>query len=251
MQAAKRKDLTRRSRRSPRKQNQPKPAAKRCRQAGQATQPVWAEEPSLPSRPPRPRSKNSTLGCSGRQLSLNDVYIHAGKVLATGSAAKSLVGKKVKLLFNEGKTVATTTVTANGEFKTTAPLPPANIREAVSTRYTAEIGKLKSLHLKLTRRLQLEPPKATGHTVTLTGQVTLPLTKPAAPILVEQQLECGKSTIAARITPPASGRFHITITVPANAKAAVYQLKSSVAANTHATTHGFTTYSLPLPITLG
>ncbi len=118
-------------------------------------------------------------------------------------------------------------------------------------RYTAEIGNLKSLHLKLTRRLQLEPPRASGQTVTLTGQVTLPLTKPVAPIVVEQQLECGKTSIAARVTPPANGRFHITITVPASARAGVYQLKSSVAANIHATAHGFTTYSLPLPVLIG
>jgi hypothetical protein len=39
--------------------------------------------------------------------------------------------------------------------------------------------------------------------------------------------------------------------VSANAKAGIYQLKSSVAANTHATTHGFTTYSLPLPAIIG
>jgi hypothetical protein len=78
-----------------------------------------------------------------------------------------------------------------------------------------------------------------------------PLTKPVAPVVVEQQLECGKTTLAKRFTPTASGRFHLTLTVPANAKAAIYTLKSSVAANPHATRHGFTTYSLPLPVLLG
>ncbi|HXR29158.1 MAG TPA: hypothetical protein VN772_06220 [Solirubrobacteraceae bacterium] len=102
-----------------------------------------------------------------------------------------------------------------------------------------------------TRRLLLEPPKASGTTVTLTGQVTLPHTKPIAPIVVEQQLECHRTTIAKRFTPPASGRFHVTVTVPAIAKAGIYTLKSSVAANAHATRHGFTTYSLPLPVILG
>ena len=70
------------------------------------------------------------LGCSGSQLVLNDVYIHGGHVVISGSAAKSLVGKKVKILFNEGKQVATATVGANGQYATTAPLPPAKIREA-------------------------------------------------------------------------------------------------------------------------
>jgi hypothetical protein len=167
-------------------------------------------------------------------------------VLAIGSAAKSLICKTVKILLNEGRTVATTKVAANGEFKT--PLPAASIRDAISTRYTAEIGKLKSLHLKLTRRLQLKPPKASGRLVALTGQVTLPLTKPVAAVLVEQQLECGRALVIARITPPASGRFHITINVPASAKAGIYPLISSVAANIHATKHGLGTFSLPLPL---
>jgi hypothetical protein len=190
------------------------------------------------------------LGCDKTQLVLNDAYIHGGRVLLSGSAAKSLVGKQVKILFNERKPVATATVGANGQFATTAPLPPAKIREALSTRYSAEIGKVRSLHLKLTRRLLLEPPKASGTTVTLNGQVTLPLTKPVAPVTVEQQLECGKTTVVKTFTPPASGRFDITLTVPASARAGIFRLISKVAANEHAVKHGFTTFSLPLPVAL-
>ena len=93
------------------------------------------------------------LGCTNTQLVLNDVYIHGSRVLLSGSAASSLVGKKVKILFNEGKQVATATVEANGQYTTTAPLPPAKIRDNLSTRYTAEVGKLRSVHLKLVRRL--------------------------------------------------------------------------------------------------
>jgi DNA-binding beta-propeller fold protein YncE len=190
------------------------------------------------------------LGCSGARLVLNDVYIQGGHVEIRGSAAKSLVGKRVKILFNEGKQVATATVEANGQYTTTAPLPPAKIRDNLDTRYTAEVGKLRSVHLKLVRRLLLEPPKASGTTVTLTGQVTLPLTKPIAPVVVEEQLECGKTTIAKTVTPAASGRFDITVTVPANAKAGIFRLTSKVAANKHSVKHGFTTFSLPLPVVL-
>ena len=190
-------------------------------------------------------------GCSGSPLVLNDVYIQGSHVEIRGSAAKSYVGKKVKILFNEGKSVATATVEANGQYTTTAPLPPAKVRDNLNTRYTAEIGKLRSVHLKLVRRLLLEPLKASGTTVTLTGEVTPPLTKPIAPVTVEQQLECGKTTVAKTFTPPASGRFHITITVPANARAAIFRLTSKVAANKHSVTHGFTTFSLPLPVAIG
>jgi len=190
-------------------------------------------------------------GCSSSPLVLNDVYIQGSHVFLSGSAAKSLVGKKVKILFNEGKQVATATVEANGQYTTTAPLPPAKIRDNLNTRYTAEIGKLRSVHLKLVRRLLLEPPKASGTTITLAGQLTLPLTKPIAPVTVEQQLECGKTTVAKTFTPAANGHFHITLTVPANAKAAIFRLTSKVAANKRSVTHGFTTFSLPLPVAIG
>lgn len=48
--------------------------------------------------------------------------------------------------------------------------------------------ELRPLHLKLLRRLLLEPLKASGTTVTLTGEVTPPLTKPVAPVTVERTL---------------------------------------------------------------
>jgi hypothetical protein len=196
-------------------------------------------------------SEELRLGCSKSQLVLNDAYIHGSRVILLGSAARSLAGKKVTILFNEKKPVATATVQADGDFATTAALPPAKIRDALTTRYSAEIGSVRSLHLKLVRRLLLEPPKAGGDTVTLTGRVTKPLTKPIAPIVVEQQLECGKTTIAKQFTPAASGVFHITLTVPAGTTAAIYTLKSKVAANARALAKGFKTYSLPLPVAIG
>jgi hypothetical protein len=183
---------------------------------------------------------------------LNDAYIHGNRVALAGGAVKNLIGKTIKILFGTAlKQVATAVVQSNGQFATTAPLPPARIREALSTRYEAAYGKDRSLHLKLTRRLLLEPPRFSAGVVTLTGRESLPLTKPVAPIVVEQQLECGHTTIAKTITPPKSGLFHITVAVPARAKAGIFTLKSKVAANSHSLAHGFTTYSLPLPVVLG
>jgi hypothetical protein len=190
------------------------------------------------------------LGCSKRSLVLNDVLIHGGRVALEGSAAKSLVGKRVKIVFDGRAQVATATVAADGEFATTAPLPPARLRNGNSARYMAEEGGLRSLDLKLTRRLSLEPPVASGGAVTLAGQVLPPLTKPVAAVSVQQQLECGKTTIVKRFTPSASGRFHITVQVPAGAKAGIYRLIGSVAVKP-GSKRGFATYSLPLPVILG
>jgi hypothetical protein len=192
------------------------------------------------------------LGCTSARLELYDAYIKGSRVALAGAAVRSDAGKRVKILFGTAlKQVASATVAPDGEFSTTAPLPPAAIREALTTRYEAQIGNERSLHLKLTRRLLLEPPRASGTTVTLSGHVYPPLTQPIAPIVVEQQLECGHTTIVKRFTPPASGHYSVSVTVPAAARAGIFTLKSSVAANAHSTHHGFTTYSLPLPVVLG
>jgi CSLREA domain-containing protein len=191
------------------------------------------------------------LGCGGGKLALNDVYIHGKRVVIRGSAAKSLVGRKVRILLNRTRQVASARVQPNGQYATTAPLPPATIRDRLTNRYAAAIGTLRSPNLKLTRRLLLEAPKAAGTNVTLTGQIELPLRRPIAPVAVEQELECGKATIVKSFTPPASGHYHVTLSVPAGTKAAIFRLESSVAANKHSVKHGFTTYSLPLPVVLG
>jgi FG-GAP repeat len=190
------------------------------------------------------------LGCSKRSLVLNDVVIHGSRVKLEGSAAKSLDGKRVKIVFDGDQRVATALVAANGQFSTTAPLPPASLRDGNDARYQAESGSQRSLDLKLTRRLTLEPPEVSGHTVTLVGQVLAPLTEPVAAIAVQQELECGKTSVVERVKPSANGRFHITLTVPSAAKAGIYRLTSTVRENTHSK-QGFATYSLPLPAVLG
>jgi kumamolisin len=188
------------------------------------------------------------LDCTRSLLVLSDAYIHGPHVMLSGSAAKSLVGKKISILFDESKRVATTTVSADGQFAATAPLPPAKVAASV---YTAEIGKARSPRLALANRVQLQPPQAAGTNVTLTGQIELPLAKPIATVIVEEQLECGKTTIAKTFVPPANGRLHIALTVPAAARAAIFRLKSSVATKGHAMSHSSTAYSLPLPVSLG
>ncbi len=190
------------------------------------------------------------LGCSKRALVLNDVLIRGSRVELEGSAAKSLDGKKVKILFDDSEEVASATVGRSGQFSTTAPLPPASLRDSNNARYQARSGSQRSLDLKLTRRLGLEPPKVAGDTVTLVGQVLPPLTKPVAEISVQQELECGNTKVVAHATPSANGRFRITVTVPAAAKAGIYRLTSSVRENSHSS-KGFATYSLPLPAVLG
>src|ERR1700722_15152457 len=190
------------------------------------------------------------LGCSTRPLALNDVVQKDGKVLLTGAAERAQAGKRVKIVFGSDKVVATATVGPSGEFSTTAPMPPAKIRDGNGARYIAELGSLRSLDLKLTPRLALGPASVSAGKVTLSGGVVLPLPKPIATITVRQQVECGATSVVARVKPSASGRFKVTLPVPASAHGALYRLTSSVGQSS-GSGHSFATYSLPLPAVFG
>jgi hypothetical protein len=190
------------------------------------------------------------LGCSKRELVLDNVVIRGGRVLLTGSAARTLYGSKVTIVFGAGEKVATATVGANGQFSATAALPPARVRDTNSARYTAEAGDQRSLALKLTRRLHLEEPKVSGGHVILTGQVVAPLASPVAEVAVEQQIACGATKRLLSFKPSRSGRFRVSIPAPAGAKAAIYRLSTKVRETTRSP-HAFATYSLPLAVALG
>ena len=96
---------------------------------------VSSPAPSVASTPKA--IEEVLLGCTKRSLVLNDVLISGGHVLLNGSATKSLVGKKVKILFDGAKQVASATVKAGGKFSTSAPLPPARLRNSNNARYLA------------------------------------------------------------------------------------------------------------------
>jgi alpha-tubulin suppressor-like RCC1 family protein len=188
---------------------------------------------------------NLALQCGKRELALTDVVESNGRVLLDGVAAASLAGETVKILFDDRQQVASAKVGAQGQFSTSAPLPPAKLRGGNSARYTAEAGGLKSLELKLTRRLILDPPVSAAGKVTLTGQVLPPLGKPLPVIDVEQQLTCGGGArLVAQLKPIASGRFIARVAAPAGARAALYRLSTKVREST-SSRKLFATASLP------
>jgi hypothetical protein len=153
-----------------------------------------------------------------------------GRVLLSGAAAPSLAGQTVKLLFDGRQQVATAKIGPTGHFSASAPLPPARLRDSNSARYLAESDGLKSLSLKLTRRLILDPPTASSTgVVTLHGQVLPPLGKPVPAIEVEQQLSCsGANTTVTKTKPSADGDFEVDVQESASAPAALYRLSTKV-----------------------
>jgi hypothetical protein len=191
------------------------------------------------------------LGCSDRRLVLDDVLEQGGHVALSGTAAPDLVGQQVQILFaGRAPAVATATVGAGGVFQTTAPLPAAKVKNTNKARYVAVAGTQRSLDLKLQRRLILAPPRRSGATVTLTGQVTRPLARPKPlPVTIAQQTACGRWTTVRTFTPNNSGRFTISVPAPAAAAAAVYRLQTAVPKTTR-NPKAYRTFSLPEPVLL-
>jgi len=201
------------------------------------------------STPPGSAAAHLVLGCTRSKLTLTDVVQQNGHVLLDGAAESSLAGDKVKILFDGNKLVATATVAADGLFSASAPLPPPKLRGSNSSRYLAESGSLKSLDLKLTRRLILDPPTSSAGKVSLSGEVQPPLAKPPATVLVQQQLSCGATKTVAHFKPNASGHFTVSVSAPAGATAAIYRLSTKVRGNT-TSAKLFPTDSLPEPVNI-
>jgi hypothetical protein len=190
------------------------------------------------------------LACTTRELTLIDVYQSGKRVLLSGAAAPSLHGQRVTILFDDRERAATAIVQQDGLFSASAPLPPPRLRASNRTRYVAVLGDQRSLELKLTRRLILEQPASAHGKVTLTGQVLPPLTSPRANISITELTSCHGQRVVTDFRPDGNGRFSITFAAPTGRVAAAFRLTTLVRA-TPASGARFTTYSLPLVVTIG
>jgi hypothetical protein len=191
------------------------------------------------------------LGCSGAKLALTNVHERGPDVILQGAAVASLIGSKVKVLFSNGKQVASTTVSSDGFFTATAPLPPAKIRDTNTANYSAVIGTLHSASLKLTRRLIVSSTQVTGTKVKLSGTVVPPLSRPTAPVLVKVSTSCtATAKQIASVKPSKTGAFKVSASIPAGANAAIFTLESKVRPNAR-TKRAFPTYSLPQTLQTG
>jgi hypothetical protein len=190
------------------------------------------------------------LGCSGAEVTLLDVVEDGNHVKLTGAAVPSLIGKTVEIIFAGKHKVASAKVASNGLFSASAPLPPAKERNSNNARYIAQVGKLKSPSLKLTRRLILDPPTVSHGKVQLTGEVIPPLTRPPYLVSVEERITCKPGRIVAHVNPGSSGHFSVQVTPPSGKSAVIYRLTSKVPANASRTKLG-PTASLPEVVSLG
>ncbi|MCW2968144.1 MAG: hypothetical protein JWM71_1916, partial [Solirubrobacteraceae bacterium] len=171
----------------------------------------------------------ASLQCSTRRLVLTDVVQNGSRVKLTGVADPTLAGKTVAIVFGAtGQTVAHAKVSRAGTFDTTAPLPAASVRDTNAARYTAKVGKERSINLKLRRRMVLSSITNAHGKVTIVGRIVRPLASPAAPIVLRRRVSCQQMKVVGRFRPRSDGRFRIVVKAPKGPGAAVYRLTTSV-----------------------
>jgi uncharacterized repeat protein (TIGR01451 family) len=168
--------------------------------------------------------------CLDNVLRLVDVAAGRTRVHLAGETAKANAGRTVTLLFR-GRRVGTAVVATNGTFSTTVALPPRKIRTTNLARYQAVLGSLRSLNLKLARRMRTTELSSRAGTVTIAGRVTSPLARPVRTVTLRQYKDCtGTSfTVVKRgIKVSRDGRFRATVPAPAGVDVAYYRALTRV-----------------------
>ena len=169
------------------------------------------------------------LECTKRKLALLDVLPQGDRVRLYGAADKSLVGRTASIVFHAtGETVARVKIGKGGRFTTTAPMPDAGIRYTNRARYIAQVGREKSLNLKLHRRLLVEKVRSRGGRVTIVGRVVAPLATTPQTITLKRRVSCRKLEVVKRFKPRSDGTFTVSVKSPRNLAATVYRLQTQV-----------------------
>jgi fibronectin-binding autotransporter adhesin len=194
-------------------------------------------------------SNDLYLACTKLDLLLIDVLpAGARKVSVTGTADLRLAGQTAEILL-DGKRVDTVAIGRDGNFAVKVPAPAKSRRKAA--RYQARVGTTVSQQLKLERRMVATTLTRSGSNLVLRGMITKPFARTPAAIQVERYLSCRqreKVTIA-RVLPDRSGRFAVTIPVPAGASAAIYRALTLVPPRPSASASA-PTFTLPRAIDL-
>jgi hypothetical protein len=191
------------------------------------------------------------LQCTKRRLTLIDVLQRRGRVQLLGAADRKLAGKTVSIVYSATKkTVAHAKVGADGYFRTTAKLPPRSVRYTNRARYQAVLGKERSLRLKLHRRMEVLSVSSRNGNVTISGRVSLPLSRPLRAITLERRVSCKKTEVVKRFKPSRDGRFRVTVAAPTGQAAAVYRMRTTVRKTTRNPKH-YPTFTLPRAVDLG
>lgn len=202
------------------------------------TQPVPPRTPEPPKPPEAPKApeipKNVTeqapLICDKRQMTLLDVVRRGRSVRVSGATVARHQGRTVAIRFlGTGKVVARVRVGDDGLFAARVPAPAERyLQGSSSTRYRAEIGKARSVPMRLLRRMSITSVRRSGGRMTFAGAVQRPLSSTYRTVTIRQRLDCAHTRVVARGKVRANGRFSLTFSHREANVAGVYRAETMV-----------------------
>jgi hypothetical protein len=152
----------------------------------------------------------------------------------SGFVATKLAGQKVKLyvrfLGKGGKPtqVGSAKPKADGSFRARVPGPPGRLFKVA--RYRAQVGKAKSVELKLPQSLESKSLKRAGSTLVLTGQVDRALLGKKQYAVEVKRILCGRYRTVGQAKPDKKGRYVVRFPAPASGGSALYRAETKVLA---------------------
>ena len=199
---------------------------------------------TVPATPQLSAKAAAALACTKAEVVLIDVSSRGGRVRISGAARGGLVGRNVTIKFlATRRTVATTTVRADGTFAAGAPLPAKRLRTSARARYVAIVGDQRSAALKLYRRASLGTITLSGRQVALKGHVAGAF-RTGASVRVQLRVTCASYRTVGRTKLSKRGTFTIKLPPPTGTSGAVHRAQTTVVEG-HKRQN---TYTLPLPI---
>jgi hypothetical protein len=171
--------------------------------------------------------------CGQRTISLVRADAKGRKVDLSGFVATKLVGQKIKLyvryLGKGGKPTQVGSVKpkADGSFRARVPGPPGRLFRVA--RYRAQVGKAKSVELKLPQSLESRSLKRAGSTLELRGQVDRAVLGKGNAVVVKRIL-CGRYRTVGQAKPDRKGRYVVRFPAPASGGSALYRAETKVLA---------------------
>jgi hypothetical protein len=177
--------------------------------------------------------------CGRRSISLVRADLKGSKVKLSGIVSQANAGQPVQILANYSTKAKSsrlnklTTIKAGstGQFAASVKAPPARL--VSKARFVAQVGKSRSVALKLPQSLASSSVTQQGSQIVVRGKVKKALLGKKRNPVVVKRLVCGHYQTAGSAKPAKSGAYAVRFNAPAVGAAALYRAETKVLAKPH------------------
>jgi hypothetical protein len=173
--------------------------------------------------------------CGRREISLVRADVKGRKVALSGLVSKKNVRKSVQIFANYGgkakggrlTRLATVKASSTGQFSARVKRPPERL--FIKARYVAQVGRSRSVALKLPQSLASSSVKKKGGQIEVRGKVKRSVLGKRNAVVVKR-LVCGRYQTVGSAKPGKNGSYLVRFPAPALGAAALYRAETKVLA---------------------